>query len=59
MLRIILGIVLLALVLRTLAGCTINVITPPARTFAPPPPRPGVNPCGLVNCNRPNTRGIV
>lgn len=65
MLRTILGIILLAFVLRTLAGCTINLTLPSApapvarpAAAPPPPPRRVINPCGMVNCNS-NTRSIV
>ena len=42
-----------------LTGCTVNVIYPPARAAVAPPPRTGVNPCGIINCNRPDTRRIA
>lgn len=61
MLRVIMGIIGLALVFRALTGCAVTIINPPSRTApAVMAPRPGViNPCGLVKCNRPDTRRIV
>lgn len=42
-----------------LSGCTVNVVYPQPRAAVAPPVRGGVNPCGMVNCNRPDTRRIV
>lgn len=58
LLRIVIGILVIGTVL-LLNGCTVVIVhpSPPVATSAPA--RPLINPCGVVNCNSPDTRRIV
>lgn len=41
-----------------LGGC-VSVYMPPPRPPAPPAQARAINPCGMIDCSRPNTRAIV
>lgn len=44
-----------------LAGCVVVNVPPSSAPTTPPVARQAhpINPCGLINCNRPDTRRIV